>query len=30
MRGIGGLCAGGGKPGYDPRRLVCLLVAGCA
>jgi len=28
MRGIGGLCAGGGKPGYDARRLVGLLVAG--
>lgn len=28
MRGIGGLCAGGNHPGYDPRRLANLLVAG--
>lgn len=28
MRGVGGLCAGGGKPGYDARHLVGLLVAG--
>jgi AcrR family transcriptional regulator len=28
MRGIGGLCAGGNKPGYDARRLVKLLIAG--
>lgn len=28
MRGVGGLCAGGGKARYDVRRLVGLLVAG--
>lgn len=28
MRGVGGLCAGGGKPRYDVRNLVGLLVAG--
>ena len=29
MRGIGSLCAGrDGDPGYDPRRLVGLLLAG--
>ncbi|WP_308015197.1 TetR/AcrR family transcriptional regulator [Nocardia coffeae] len=28
MRGAGGLCAGGGRPGYDARRLVGLLIAG--
>lgn len=28
MRGIGGLCAGGGRPGYDARHLAGLLVAG--
>ncbi|MGN2640019.1 TetR/AcrR family transcriptional regulator [Nocardia takedensis] len=28
MRGVGGLCAGGGRPGYDARRLAGLLVAG--
>lgn len=29
MRGVGNLCIGGeDDPGYDPRRLVALLVAG--
>jgi AcrR family transcriptional regulator len=28
MRGVGGLCAGGPRPHYDPRRLVGLLVEG--
>lgn len=28
MHGIGGLCGGAGRPGYDARRLVHLLVAG--
>ncbi|BCY11479.1 TetR/AcrR family transcriptional regulator [Actinoplanes sp. L3-i22] len=28
MRGVGSLCAGGGKPRYDVRRMVDLLVAG--
>lgn len=28
MRGVGGLCAGGNRPGYDARHLVGLLVAG--
>lgn len=28
MRGVGGLCAGGGSPRYDARRLVSLLIAG--
>lgn len=28
MRAIGGLCAGGDHPGYDPRRLANLLIAG--
>jgi AcrR family transcriptional regulator len=28
MRGVGGLCAGGPRPHYDPRRLVGLLVDG--
>lgn len=28
MRGVGGLCAGGSSPQYDPRRLVGTLVAG--
>ncbi|MFC4855482.1 TetR/AcrR family transcriptional regulator [Actinophytocola glycyrrhizae] len=28
MRGVGGLCAGGGKPRYDARHMVGLLVAG--
>ncbi|MBB4909465.1 TetR/AcrR family transcriptional regulator [Actinophytocola algeriensis] len=28
MRGVGGLCAGGGKSRYDARHMVGLLVAG--
>jgi len=28
MRGIGGLCAGGGRPGYDARHLAALLISG--
>ncbi|HST42766.1 MAG TPA: TetR/AcrR family transcriptional regulator [Conexibacter sp.] len=28
MRAVGGLCAGGSRPGYDPRRLANLLVTG--
>lgn len=28
MRGVGSLCAGGGQPRYDARRLVGLLIAG--
>ena len=27
MRGVGSLCAGAG-PGYDPRRMVAVLIAG--
>lgn len=28
MHGIGGVCAGGSRPGYDPRRIANLLVNG--
>ncbi|WP_436532968.1 hypothetical protein [Actinoplanes sp. HUAS TT8] len=28
VRAVGSLCAGGGKPGYDARRLVALLISG--
>ncbi|MEV8372761.1 helix-turn-helix domain-containing protein [Kribbella sp. NPDC056861] len=28
MRGVGGLCAGGGNARYDARRLVEILIAG--
>ncbi|WP_244927773.1 TetR/AcrR family transcriptional regulator [Nocardioides sp. W7] len=28
LRSVGNLCAGGASPGYEPRRMVGLLVAG--